>query len=425
MSESAPERIYGIRTSTAFVVGTVVGTGIYLKPSFLAQTMGATSHVLFLWFLGGCFATSGAVVYTRLARRWPLSGGPYQYLNRVYGPWAASLLSAADVFLARPAAVGALATGLGLIWGLSQQGCLSLAALLIVSLTAIQLAGSRTQGRSQILLTLLQLAPLLLLLILAFVFPSDKSVIVLESTGIESKWATGFLAVLWAFDGWYNVTILAGEVKDPGHTFQRSLIGGMIGVTLLYLALNAILWQELGPNAISRASLPFLELLNKWELPHLGAGIQVALSFALLGTLNGTLACGSRMIVAAAEDGLLNRRIGFNPTGLAPTLCFSLWCLGLLALFGGLETEQSLFDSLSEFTAVIVVTLSALTVSCVFRSKHFRLPLSVGVRACALFYLLISGLLLLLLISEQNLLALWGCAAVLILGTFLNMRRQG
>ena len=144
---------------------------------------------------------------------------------------------------------------------------------------------------------------------------------------------------------------------------------------------------------------------------------------ALLATLNGTLACGSRMIVAGASEGLLNHRVGNDPTAIRPTVCFALWCVGLLVMFGGLHLRKNLFDSLTEFTAVIVAALSALTVSCLFHGKKFQRAPGPAPRLAGMFYLVVTLVLLVLLVNEANWMALGGVVTVGLLGTFLWARR--
>jgi basic amino acid/polyamine antiporter, APA family len=423
---SAPvcERVFGIVPSTSFVVGTVVGTGIYLKPALVAGLLDQAWQVYFVWFLGGFFATCGALTYIQLAKNWPANGGPFIYLRCTYGPWAASLLLAADIFLARPAAVGALATGLGLVWGLSAGPGLGLAISAVLGLSAIQLLGARTQGWSQTVLTLLQLLPLVVILA-AFPFLSSE----LEPpnwspSNDRVQWGAAFLAVLWAYDGWYNITILGGEVRRPERTLKWALAGGMTFVTGLYLLLNILLCQQLGRQRLTEEGIGFLLLLSDWNLTWLGTATQLALTLAMLATLNGTLACGARMIVAGAREGLLSSSVGVEPTSIRPTLSFTLWCSGLLLLFSGLPLQRNLFDSLTEFTAVVVAVLSTLTVTCIFHGRLFaRKPSKVALVA-ACFYLLIALILLLLLVMESHWLALAGVLTVGAVGTFLWARRQ-
>ena len=424
MSRSSLERVFGVGSSLAFVVGTVVGTGIYLKPSVLASLVARPSHLFFLWGLGGLFAGCGAAVYSALARNWPESGGAYIYLRETYGSWAASVLLAADVFLGRPAAVGALATGMGLVWGLDQVSTLKLALFLIVSLTALQLGGSRLQGRSQVVMTALQCVPLLAVLIVGFVSPSEADSV--TSAGTDStQWAAAFLAILWAYDGWYNITLMAGEVENPQETLPVALVGGMALVTLLYLALNWVLLNHLSPQLIQSSPVPFAALFEKWNLSWLGNALRLALSVALLATLNGTLACGSRVLVAASQDGLIPRGLGPDPTERAPTLCFALWCLGFLLLFGGLPLKLELFDSLTELTALIVVLLTCLTVTCVFHSRNFEEPVHLIFKACAILYMILNVGLAFFVVREGNFLALIGGLGVFGLGTAIWFNKRG
>ncbi len=424
MSRSPLERVFGQAASLAFVVGTVVGTGIYLKPSLLASLVAKPSHLFLLWALGGLFAGCGAAVYSALAQNWPESGGAYIYLRETYGSWAASVLLAADVFLGRPAAVGALATGMGLVWSLDRGPTLLLALSLIVILTGLQLGGSRLQGRSQVVMTVLQCLPLLTILGVGFLSPvSHVSVPVPVQT--STQWAAAFLAILWAYDGWYNITLMAGEVEEPTKTFPVALVGGLGLVTLLYLLLNWVLLRHLSFELIQSSPVPFAALFEKWSLPWLGTALRIALSIALLATLNGTLACGSRVLVAASQDGLIPCSLGPNPTDRAPTLCFALWCFGFLLLFGGLPLRLHLFDSLTELTALIVVLLTCLTVTCVFHGKNFAQSVSWVFKICALIYIALNVGLAYFVVREGNLLALAGGVGVFGLGTAVWFNKRG
>lgn len=424
MSRTSLERVFGLGASLAFVVGTVVGTGIYLKPSLLASLVASPSHLFFLWALGGLFAGCGAAVYSALAQNWPESGGAYIYLRETYGSWAASVLLAADVFLGRPAAVGALATGMGLVWSLGRGATLILALGLILLLTVLQLGGSRLQGRTQVIMTALQCLPLLAVLGVGFLSPVSQVPPPLQDES-ATQWAAAFLAILWAYDGWYNITLMAGEVDNPKKTFPVALVGGLGMVTLLYLALNWVLLKHLSLELIQSSPVPFAALFEKWNLPWLGTALRLALSVALLATLNGTLACGSRVLVAASQDGLIPRGLGSNPTERAPTLCFALWCLGFLLLFGGLPLRLHLFDSLTELTALIVVLLTCLTVTCVFHKKNFEQPVPPIFKLCALLYIALNIGLAYFVVREGNLLALAGGLGVFCIGTAVWFNKRG
>lgn len=394
----------------------MVGTGIYLKPAQVARMAPEPWQNLLIWAAGGLFALCGALTYARLSAVWPYSGGAFVYLRQCYGEWVASQLLAADVLLARPAAVGALATGLGLIWELSSRQTVILALVTLLALTTGQLLGRKTTAGLQIALTLLQMLPLLVIagagLALTDAPPQPRP------DAQQALWASGFLAVLWAYDGWYNVTILGGDVERPQVNLRRALVGGVLLVALTYVGLNALLLARVPRSEIIGQGVPFAALLAGWDLAALGALLKVGLSLALLGTLNGTLACGPSMLAAGGLGGTdveARRR---------STLLFAGWCVGLLLLFAGLPSQFALFDTLSEYTAVVVAGLSGLTVSCVFHLPRLGFPCDGVTRTAASLFLLIDLGLVVLLAFERPGLALSGSLSVLLGGSLLYVLRQ-
>jgi APA family basic amino acid/polyamine antiporter len=410
-------RQYGGITAMAFVVGTVIGTGIYLQPSRVAQMAPEPWQNLLLWAAGGLFALFGAFVYARLSEVWPDSGGAFVYLRNCYGEWVGSLLLAADVLLARPAAVGALAAGLWQkIWELDGEGTLALAVGTLLALAAGQMLGRQATGGIQVALTALKMLPLLFVAGAGVAMP--KLANPPQATGDPVLWASGFLAVMWAYDGWYNITILGGEVKRPEVHLRRSLLGGVLFVTVVYVGLNALLLAKVPRAEIMAQGVPFAALLQGWDTPTLDLALRWALSIALLATLNGTLACGPSMLAAGGLGGsdLVSVR--------RSTLLFSGWCLGLMLLFAGLPSQFGLFERLSEYTVVVVAALSGLTVSCVFHLPRLGYSVDLPTRLCALAFLLIDLGLMLLLAWEQGALALGGTLSVLIAGTLLYALRR-
>lgn len=400
----------------AFVVGTVVGTGIYLKPAHVTEMAPEPWQNLLLWTAGGLFALFGAIVYARLSAVWPKSGGAYVYLTECYGPWVGSLLLAADILLGRPAAVGALATGLGLVWGLTAEMTLLLALLAIATLTLAQLLGRRATAGMQLLLTGLQMLPFLAIVGAGVSLPSVAPE--LRLGGGEVQWASGFLAVMWAYDGWYNVTILGGEVKRPEVNLRRSLIGGVLLVTAVYVGLNALLLAKVPYPEVVGTGVAFLALLQGWDLEFLQLALKVGLTLAILATLNGVLACGPSMLAASGLGGA-----NLDSTKRS-TLLFAGWCLGLLLLFAGLPSNFALFDQLSEFTAVVVAGLSGLTVTCLFHLRRLGHSIDIVTVLAALGFLSIDVTLMLMLAAERPGLAVAGTVSVLVSGTLLHIVRR-
>lgn len=399
----------------AFVVGIMIGTGIYVQPQAVAERAPEAWQNLLLWAAGGVFALSGAVVYARLSAAWPQSGGAFVYLRNCYGEWVASLLLAADVLLGRPAAVGALATGLGLIWELEANATLLVAAATLLSLTAGQLFGRKATGGIQVVLTVMQMLPLVLVGMAGANLPAAPATPPVP--GEPVLWASGFLAVMWAYDGWYNITILGGEVEKPEVNLRRSLIGGVLIVTIVYVALNALLLSRVPRADIVKTVLPFAALLSGWGLSSLGVVLKASLSLALLATLNGILACGPSMLAASGLGGSELASVRRS------TLLFSAWCLGLLLLFAGLPSQFALFNQLTDYTSVIVAALSGLTVTCLFHLRRFGQKADPISMLAALIFLSIDLALMIRLAGERPGLALGGSASVLLAGSVLHYVR--
>lgn len=414
-------RQYGFWTAIAFVIGTVVGTGIYLKPAQLARLAPEPWQNLTLWALGGLFALSGGLVYSRLAEVWPQSGGAYVYLRNCYGEKVGSLLLAADVLLGRPAAVGALATGLGLIWSLTPGATLGLAVAALILLTLGQCLGRVATGRLQLFLTALQMVPFVAIAVAGANLPKATTTLPDPASASQAMWASGFLAVLWAYDGWYNLTILGGDVERPEVNLRRALVGGIVLVTAFYVAINGLLLAKIPRPEILEQGVPFVLLLKAWGVRLWGSGIKFALSLALLGTLNGTLACGPSMLAAGG--------LGDDSTAQSrrrTLLLFSGWCLTLLLLFAVLPSKFALFDQMSEYTAGVVAGLSGLTVTCLFHLPRKGYAIGWGTRLAGVVFLLIDLALVVALALERPGLALGGAISVLVAGALLDrFRRRG
>ncbi len=411
-------RQYGPVTALAFVIGTVVGTGIYLKPSQVARLAPELWQNLCLWIAGGLFATAGALVYARLAEVWPRSGGAYIYLRSCYGERVGSLLLAADILLGRPAAVGAMATGLGLIWGLAPLPTLLLALATLATLTLGQWLGRQVTGRLQLALTVLQMVPFIVIVGSGLGLPESPPTPA-QNVAPAFLWASGFLAVLWAYDGWYNITILGGEVQRPEVNLRRALVGGMIVVTAFYVGLNALLLAKVSRLTVMEEGVPFVLLLRGWGLEGWTVGLKAALSLALLSTLNGILACGPSML-AAGGLGDISAEKGRRRA----TLLFSGWCVSLLLLFSLLPSRFALFDQMSEYTACVVAGLSGLTVTCLFHLPARGHVVGMGTRLAAVSFLVVDLALVLRLFYERPALAAGGALSVLLAGSCLHWYRQ-
>ncbi len=299
----------------AVLVGSTIGSGIFRVPSTVAESVGSAPALLAVWIVGAFLALAGALTLAELATMHPRSGGIYVYLREGYGPLAAFLFGWTSLVVIRPAALGAIAmifaAYLGVFVPLDERGVRIAAAGTILAITLLNMRSVRWGAALENGTTGAKLAALSLLSVLAFALHPGP---LLGSTAVAhvppvSGFAVALVAALWAYDGWADLTFMAGEVRDPGRTLPRALVGGVLVVIATYLTVN-VAYLHL---------LPF-ERFSSSELVAADAAVVVAgeagrslvaalVILSTLGALNGAVMTGPRVFFAMAEDGLMFRPV--------------------------------------------------------------------------------------------------------------------
>ena len=360
----------GLFSGISIVVGTVVGSGIFVKQNVMAQKLGRLDWILLVWLAGGLLTAMGSLVYAELASSMPESGGAYVYIREAYGRFVAFLMGWTQLFFSRPAATGALAVLCASLAGLDGLPQVAGAVTLIVVLSLINILGVENSGRFQFVALLFKCAGLLAVSALPLFLPPPESALGTSNPVTEVSLATAFLAVLWAYDGWYNVTTVSEEIADPGKNLPRALIGGVSLVTLLYLLTNLGIHSAVPMQDLANSSQPAALMVENL------AGKNGALLFrclvlgSVLGTLHVGLLCAPRVFFAMGRDGLL-------PTSFAEThqrfktpvlaiLVYGAWSVLLVLVSHLFRGEESLFDTLTNYVIFGVLLFSALTCCTLF-----------------------------------------------------------
>ncbi len=240
-----------MRTATALVVGEVIAVGIFLTPAGMAKSLGSPLLVLIVWLLMGAMAVCGALCYGELAARYPQAGGGYVYLREAYGRPLAFLFGWMALLVMDPGLTAALAVGMagyvGYIVNLSPTGTKAIAITAIVILALINIRGVRLGAGLMRWLTIVKLALLFFLLLWGFGFQlgnwSNFTPFVArrtQSAPLLPALAGGLVAAFFSFGGWWDVTKLAGEVREPGRTIPRALLFGVVIVTVVYILTSAV-----------------------------------------------------------------------------------------------------------------------------------------------------------------------------------------
>jgi len=254
-------RTLDFRRLTLIVVGTVIGSGIFIVPAQTLQLVGARLPVsLAIWTAGGVLSLLGAFTYAEMGAMKPEAGGLYVYIRDTFGARAAFLYGWVLFLVICPATVAALTTASAAyaqeFIELTPYASKSLAAALTVVMVAINILGARGSANVVGVATLLKAAMIVVLSagLIAFghapaVAPADLP----PATGIVGAGAA-MIGVLWAYEGWQWATFSAGEAIDPQRTVPRALVIGTALLVALYLLANVAYSTALGPIAVSHSS---------------------------------------------------------------------------------------------------------------------------------------------------------------------------
>ena len=315
-------RVLGASQATAIVVGTIIGSGIFLVPSEMMRDTGSSSLVYLAWIVGGLLSLFGAMTYAELGSMLPYAGGEYVYLRGAYGDTTAFLYMWTWFAVAKPASIAAVTSGLARTLGVfpafhwltaSVPGLPLLwsqvfAIAVTWFMTGLNYLGIKKAGDFQLVFTILK--AVLILIVAAFCFASASGSFSNFSTGLPhavggfSGFMLALIATLWAYDGWNDLTMVAGEVRKPERSLPIALIGGLFIVGVLFMATNAAIQYILPASQIAASERPAVAALSVVAGPK-GAGfVAAAMALSIFVTLNGTVMSGARVPYAAARDRL-------------------------------------------------------------------------------------------------------------------------
>ncbi len=324
-SVTRPElsRDLGVSHAGAVVVGTIIGSGIFLVPSEMMQAVGSAKLVYIAWLVGGLLSFFGALTYAELGAMKPQAGGEYVYVRDGYGPLAGFLYAWTTFLISKPASIATVTTGLVRILGtfpalsfftreittrplpVTYGQLAAIAAAIFISI--LNYIGIRKAGDFQLIFTILKVAMILTILFVAFGGHRGTWQNFTTSFAGAKGGITGFMAALvaalWAYDGWNDLNMVAGEIRNPGRSIPVALVAGVAVVGALYILVNAAVQYILPASAIAASPRPASDAMAT-VLGQAGASIvSAAMALSMLVTLNGTTMSGGRIPFAVARDG--------------------------------------------------------------------------------------------------------------------------
>jgi APA family basic amino acid/polyamine antiporter len=389
-ASTLPRRL-GLWSAVAVLVGTTIGSGIFRSPAGIADKLPGPLPFLSIWVVGGIFALCGALTLAEVAGAFPQTGGIYVFIRESWGRLPAFLFGWAELIIIRAAALGAISTTfseyfirvLGNDPGVAPYSSYVhyVAAAAILLLAAFNYVGMKWGSLVQNMTTLAKTGALLIIIILALVLglPETGGHFTPAAPAGSFTFASFGLAlvsVLWVYDGWADVSFVAGEVKDPERNLPRVLIYGTLTIIALYMLANIAYLAVLPVEEIRYSRLVAADAAEKLMGAVGVAFVSVAVMISAFGTLNGSVMTGARILFAMAADGLLFKPVAtVHKKFQTPSVAIALEA-GLGVLFVLIGT----FEQLADAFVTAIVPFYALAVGSVFilrRRPEYRPPFRV------------------------------------------------
>lgn len=354
------ERVIGFWGGLALIVGITIGSGVFRKPYTLARDVGDPVFILGLWVFFGLVSVCGALALAELSSMLPHTGGAYVYLRAAYGDSAAFVFGWLYLLVTTPATIGALATFFAeLLLGLAGADPRSAgpwrlpltAAATILALTAINLLGARLGSAVQGAFTVIKVGALLVLMLVSFTMPGGSFLHLAPSAGGAANLGRGAASVIWAYDGWIAVSMIAGEVKAPERQMRRVIVAGMLAIVLLYVGANVGYFFAMPVEAMAGEAGGVPQRIMADRLGPIGATfIGLAIMCSVFGALNGNILAKPRVAYALARDGLTFSFLGrAHPQWSTPYAAIVIQAAAALVLVGLLRD----FDRLTTYFVVV------------------------------------------------------------------------
>jgi len=348
-------RVIGLRSAILFVVGSVIGSGIFLTTGGMAAVIPSASLLLAAWILGGVLAIAGGLTYAEMGAMFPRSGGVYVFLKEAYGPLTAFLYGWAALFVVISGGIAAVAVGfaaylsyflpaLTSVTVLGFSGTKLVAAAVILLLGAINYSGVRSGNMVNVVTTAAKVGALASLPVMALIAARVDPVFVpIVPPGLErpvASFGVAMIAVLWTYEAWYFITYAAGEIKDPRRNLPRALVYGLLLLTSIYVIVNVAYLYALSIDEIKGTERIAERVATALVGPRGAAFIALTVVISTFGNNAAAILAGSRLLFAMASDGVfLPQASRVHPRYRTPhvaIVALTIWS-AVLALSGTYE----------------------------------------------------------------------------------------
>ena len=313
-------RRLGLFDATMIVMGGIIGSGIFINPYLVARQLRTPALILGAWAIGGLIALSGGFIWAELAARRPLLGGQYAYLREAYHPSVAFIYGWTLLLVTQTGGMAAVAvtfaryfldvTHLEIADGI-------IAVLVLAFLTIINCLGVRAGSTAQNLLMTMKIAAIAAIVICGVLFAGRPHTVATAALAPLHSWdlfkaaGAALTPIAFSYGGWQTSSFMSAELRDPRRDLTRGLLIGVLGVVIIYLAMNAVYLRVLGPDGLAATTTPASTAMQV-AIGSRGAALTaVAIAISTLGFLSQGMLTAPRVYFAMAEDGLFFRSVAF------------------------------------------------------------------------------------------------------------------
>jgi APA family basic amino acid/polyamine antiporter len=387
------KRQLGLWSAVAVLIGSTIGSGIFRSPAGIADRLPGPLPLMSVWIAGGLFALCGALTLAELSGAFPQTGGMYVFIREGWGRLPAFLFGWAELSLIRAASLGAISTTFSeyLLRVLGFDPSVApysdwvhyVAALAILLTATFNYVGVSWSALVSNLTTLAKYGGLLFIILLAFAVGLPRTggqytPAVPEGSFHVAAFGLALVSVLWAFDGWADLSFVSGEVKDPRRNLPRAILVGTSAVIAIYLLANLAYLAVLPVEEIRRSRLVAADVAQRLVGAPGVVFVAITVMLSTFGTLNATLLTAPRVFFAMARDGLFFRRVA----EVHPRFGTPFVSIVLTTLLGVMFVLLRTFEQLADTFVTAIVPFYALAVASIFVVRKragydppFRTPL--------------------------------------------------
>jgi amino acid transporter len=393
MADASNDRLarrLGLFSAVGLVIGITIGSGIFRTPAVIATRVPDPTLMLGVWVLGGALALCGALALAELAAALPSTGGLYVYLREGWGRLPAFLFGWAQLVLVRASATGGIASVFG-EYALRSLGhnpedypltADLIAAGAIIFAMVMNILGVGLGAAIVGLSTIAKYGALALLVLLAFAIGGAHGATTANFTAAAGPVDAGLfglalISVLWAYDGFADLSYAAGEVRDPKKNLPRALIFGTMAIVAVYLAANLAYLYVQPVDRMAQSPLVAADTLFAL-IGQTGVGIiSVVVMISTFGSVNGTMLVNPRIFFAMAEDKLFFKSVArVHPKFQTPWVA-----IALTAALGVFFVMTRTFEQLADTFVLTMWPFYALSVAAIYRLRRTRPDLERPYRA--------------------------------------------